>query len=138
MVFLDFFMKKEHYIDMKKTGSDLLNVINSPYKEGFETIVKSDVVPKGLNEDIIRLISQKKNEPDWLLEYRLKAYRHWLTMTEPHWFKGQYAPIDYQDIYYYSAPHKQAPKSLDEVDPEILKTYEKLFSYKISAVKKYD
>lgn len=111
---------------MKKTGSDLLEVVNSPYKEGFETIVDSDVVPKGLNEGIIRLISQKKNEPDWLLDFRLKAYRHWLSLKEPHWFKGSYAPIDYQDIYYYSAPHKKQPKSLDEVDPEILKTYEKL------------
>lgn len=126
MVFLDFFVKKGHYIDMKNIQSDLLDKVNSPYKEGFETRVKSDIFPKGINEEIIRLISQKKQEPEWLLNFRLKAYRHWLTLREPHWFKGYYSPIDYQDIYYYAAPHKTPPKSLDEVNPEILKTYEKL------------
>ena len=106
--------------------SDILQVVNTPYKEGFETNVDSEYSPKGLNEDVIRFISQKKNEPQWLLDFRLKAYRHFLTMMEPHWIKAEYPPIDYQDLYYYSAPHKTAPKSLDEVDPEILKTYEKL------------
>ena len=106
--------------------SKILEVVNSPYKEGFETDVESEYAPKGLNEDVVRFISQKKGEPDWLLDFRLKAYQKFLTMKEPHWLKGNYAPIDYQDIYYYSTPHKKAPKSLDEVDPEILKTYEKL------------
>ena len=106
--------------------SDILKVVNSPYKEGFETDVESEYAPKGLNENVIRFISQKKGEPDWLLDFRLKAYRQFLTMHEPHWLKGNYPAIDYQDIYYYSAPHKSAPKSLDEVNPEILKTYEKL------------
>ena len=109
-----------------KNQSKILEVVNSPYKEGFETDVESEYAPKGLNEDVIRFISRKKGEPDWLLEFRLKAYQKFLTMKEPHWLKGNYPPIDYQDIYYYSTPHKIAPKSLDEVDPEILKTYEKL------------
>ena len=97
------------------------------YKYGFVTEIESDKAPKGLNEDTIRFISAKKDEPEWMLEWRLKAYRHWLTMEEPDWAKLNYPPIDYQDIYYYAAP-KQAdgPKSLDEVDPELLRTYEKL------------
>jgi len=109
-----------------KNQSDILKVVNSPYKEGFETDVESEYAPKGLNENVVRFISQKKGEPDWLLEFRLKAYQKFLTMKEPHWLKGDYPAIDYQDIYYYSTPHKKAPKSLEEVDPEILKTYEKL------------
>ena len=100
--------------------------LDAPYHEGFETLVVNETAPKGLNEDVIRYISKQKNEPEWLLKFRLKAYRHWLKLQEPHWLKGQYNPIDYQDIYYYSVPKKQGPKSLDEVDPEILKTYEKL------------
>ena len=100
--------------------------LEAPYREGFETVVENETAPIGLNEDVIRYISQKKNEPEWLLNFRLKSYRHWLTMKEPHWLKGQYDPIDYQAIYYYSVPKKSGPKSLDEVDPEILKTYEKL------------
>lgn len=97
------------------------------YKFGFVTDIASDIAPKGLNEDIIRLISQKKEEPEWLLDSRLKAYRKWLTMTEPTWAKLSYEPVDYQDLYYYSAP-KQAvkPKNLDEVDPKLLETYNKL------------
>ncbi len=106
--------------------SKILDVIDSPYKEGFETAVSTEYAPKGLSEEVIRFISKKKNEPDWLLDFRLKAYKHWLTLSEPHWFKGNYSPIDYQNIYYYSAPHKVSPKTLDEIDPEILKTYEKL------------
>ena len=83
--------------------------------------------PKGLSEDMVRFISAKKGEPDWMLEWRLDAYRRWLTMTEPTWARVEYPKIDYNDIYYYAAPKMNAaPKSLDEVDPEILKTYEKL------------
>ncbi len=97
------------------------------YKYGFVTDIEMETAPKGLNEDIIRFISSKKEEPNWLLEWRLKAYRHWLTMEEPDWAKVGYDPIDYQDLYYYAAPKTiDRPKSLDEVDPELLKTYEKL------------
>ena len=97
------------------------------YKFGFITDIDTEIVPKGLNEDIIKLISQKKEEPEWLLESRLKAFRKWQTMTEPTWAKVSYDKIDYQDLYYYSAPkQKVSPKSLDEVDPKILETYNKL------------
>src|SRR5215471_15375367 len=97
------------------------------YKYGFETLIESEKAPKGLNEDTVRFISAKKNEPAWLLEWRLGAYRHWLTMREPRWARVDYPVIDYQDIYYYAAPKQTvAPKSLDEVDPEILRTFEKL------------
>ncbi|MEM6342415.1 MAG: Fe-S cluster assembly protein SufB [Bacteroidota bacterium] len=102
-------------------------VTEQKYKYGFETDIESDLAPKGLNEDIIRLISSKKNEPEWMLEYRMKAYHHWLKMTEPEWAHIDYKPVDFQDIIYYAAP-KQRPKlnSLDEVDPELLKTFDKL------------
>jgi Fe-S cluster assembly protein SufB len=98
------------------------------YKYGFVSDIDSEAVPPGLNEDVIRLISAKKNEPEWMLEWRLKAYRHWLTMPEPTWPNVHYPKIDYQEIIYYSAPKstESGPKSLDEVDPELLKTYEKL------------
>jgi Fe-S cluster assembly protein SufB len=97
------------------------------YKYGFETLIESDKAPKGLSEDTVRFISAKKGEPAWMLEWRLEAYRHWLTMREPRWARVDYPAIDYQDIYYYAAPKRTvAPKSLDEIDPEILKTYEKL------------
>src|ERR1700756_1527900 len=97
------------------------------YKYGFETLIESEKAPKGLSEDTVRFISAKKSEPAWMLEWRLEAYRHWLTMREPTWARVDYPKIDYQDMYYYSAPKKKAgPQSLDEVDPEILKTYEKL------------
>jgi Fe-S cluster assembly protein SufB len=97
------------------------------YKYGFETKVESERAPKGLSEDIVRFISAKKNEPEWMLNWRLDAYRRWLTMREPTWAKVEHPPIDYQNLYYYAAPKKNAaPKSLDEVDPEILETYEKL------------
>src|SRR5690606_24925928 len=87
----------------------------------------TDKAPKGLNEDIIRLISEKKQEPEWMLEWRLEAFRRWLTMEEPSWARVSYPKIDFQDIHYYAAPKNQAgPKSLDEVDPELLRTYEKL------------
>jgi len=101
------------------------DLTNQEYKYGFVTNIEQDIVPRGLNEDIIRLISSKKNEPEWMLEWRLKAYRHWGTMKEPKWQNIHYAPIDYQSISYYAAPKKK-PESLDEVDPELLKTYEKL------------
>jgi Fe-S cluster assembly protein SufB len=98
------------------------------YKYGFVTDIEADTAPKGLNEDIVRFISAKKNEPEWLLEWRLKAFRHWLTMEEPDWAKVGYPEIDYQDAYYYSAPKKKedGPETLDDVDPELLATYEKL------------
>lgn len=98
---------------------------NKEYKYGFVTNIEQDIAPRGLNEDIIRLISSKKNEPEWMLEWRLKAYRHWCTMKEPKWHNVYYPPIDYNNISYYAAPKKK-PGSLDEVDPELLKTYEKL------------
>ncbi|GDX60660.1 MAG: Fe-S cluster assembly protein SufB [Nitrosospira sp.] len=105
----------------------LKNLINQPYKHGFVTEIESDIAPKGLNEDTIRLISTKKNEPEWLLEFRLKAYQQWLKMTEPTWPNVKYPKIDFQAISYYAAP-KQKPKlkSMDEVDPELLRTFEKL------------
>ncbi len=98
------------------------------YKYGFESDIEQEFAPKGLNEDIVRFISAKKNEPEWLLEWRLNAYRRWLSMSEPDWAKLQYPPIDYQDAYYYAAPKSDTdgPKSLDEVDPELLAVYEKL------------
>src|SRR5256885_12021062 len=98
-----------------------------PYKYGFETTIDSDVVPAGLNEDVIRLISQKKGEPAFLLEWRLKAYRHWLTMTEPKWANITYGPIDYQATHYYAAPKQEKGlQSLSEVDPKLLDTFERL------------
>jgi|TARA_B110000090_G_scaffold154865_1_gene170055 Fe-S cluster assembly protein SufB len=101
--------------------------INTDYKYGFVTDIEADSAPKGLNEDIIRFISAKKNEPDWMLAYRLKAFRHWLTMEEPDWAHIHYKKPDFQDIIYYSAPKpKKVLDSLDEVDPELLKTFEKL------------
>src|SRR3990170_5556439 len=97
------------------------------YKYGFETIIESDKAPKGLSEDVIRFISAKKGEPEWMLEWRLEAYRHWLQMDVPQWARVDYPPIDFQDLYYYSAPKSMSgPKSLDEVDPELLATYDKL------------
>src|SRR5713226_1070073 len=100
---------------------------NREYQYGFVTDVEAETVPKGLNEEVVRLISEKKREPEWLLEGRLKAYRTWLAMTEPTWQNVRYPAIDYQDIIYYSAPKKKPTlNSLDEVDPEIRATFEKL------------
>ena len=114
-------------MNKEKTIASLKEIQEDTYKYGFTTDVSSETAPKGLNEEVIRFISSKKNEPDWLLDFRLKAYKHWLTMKEPHWAKVSYSPIDYQDLYYYAAPRqKEGPKSLDEVDPKILETYEKL------------
>jgi Fe-S cluster assembly protein SufB len=99
--------------------------VGQPYKYGWSTDIESELAPIGVNEDTIRLISEKKSEPAWMLEWRLKAYRNWLKMTEPNWANIEYDPIDYQAIHYYAAP-KQAPNSLDEVDPKLLETFEKL------------
>ncbi|WP_292976117.1 Fe-S cluster assembly protein SufB [Nitrosomonas sp.] len=105
----------------------LQNLVNQPYKHGFVTNIESDVAPKGLNEDIIRLISSKKNEPEWLLAFRLESYQRWLKMVEPAWQNVKYPKIDFQDISYYSAPKpKKKLASMDEVDPELLRTFEKL------------
>jgi Fe-S cluster assembly protein SufB len=108
-------------------SSSIESLVNKEYAYGFVTDVESDTIPRGLTEETVRLISAKKNEPEWLLDWRLKAYRRWLTMTEPHWPNVTYAPIDYQAQTYYSAPKSVKPlQSLDDVDPELLKTYEKL------------
>ena len=108
--------------------TEIRELTNREYKYGFVTDLETDVVPRGLNEDVIRLISAKKNEPEWMLDGRLKAYRHWLTLEEPRWQNVHYGPIDYQDIIYYAAPKPKTagPKSLDEVDPEMVAMFNKL------------
>lgn len=113
---------------MVKAASELDKILQQDYQHGFVTQIESDTIPKGLSEDVIRLISKKKNEPAFMLEWRLNAYKYWLTMKEPTWASVKFTPINYQDITYYSAPKtsKKGPKSLSEVDPELLKTYEKL------------
>ena len=109
------------------SNTALQNLIDQPYKHGFVTDIESETTPKGLSEETIRLISRKKNEPEWLLEFRLTAYRHWLTMAEPKWPNVTYPKIDFQDISYYSAPKpKKKLDSMDEVDPELRRTFEKL------------
>ena len=110
------------------TPQNIEQLTGSEYKYGFTSNIDMEYAPKGLNDDIIRLISEKKGEPAWMLDWRLKAFRIWQNMVEPQWAKLHHAPIDYQDIHYYAAPKSQAqkPKSLDEVDPEILAVYEKL------------
>ena len=113
---------------MSQTSDELLQeVANKEYEFGFVTDIESELAPKGLNEDIVRYISAKKNEPEWLLEWRLEAFRGWLKMVEPTWAFVNYPPVDFQDAHYYSAP-KQKPSlnSLDEADPELIKTFEKL------------
>ncbi|MFN6999046.1 Fe-S cluster assembly protein SufB [Elioraea tepidiphila] len=111
-----------------ETLETVRDVTQGTYKWGFETEIEQEVIPKGLDEDVVRLISAKKQEPEWLLEWRLKAFRAWQSMTEPTWAAVKYPPIDYQDAHYYAAPKAKAdgPKSLEEVDPELLRTYEKL------------
>ncbi|WP_430231906.1 Fe-S cluster assembly protein SufB [Nitrosomonas communis] len=105
----------------------LQNLVNQPYKHGFVTEIESDIAPKGLNEEIIRLISSKKNEPEWMLTFRLQAYEKWLSMSEPRWQNVEYPKINFQSISYYSAPKpKKKLASMDEVDPELLRTFEKL------------
>ena len=113
---------------MPTPQTDIEILANQEYKYGFVTEIETDSAPPGLNEDIIRLISAKKHEPEWMLEWRLKSFRHWLTMTEPTWPNVHYPPIDYQAITYYSAPKKMKPgtQSIEEVDPELLRTYDKL------------
>jgi Fe-S cluster assembly protein SufB len=109
------------------TATQLDHLVRREYQHGFVTQIEADTMPPGLNEDVIRLISAKKQEPEFMLEWRLSAYRHWLTMAQPRWAHVHHAPIDFQDIIYYSAPKKKkGPKSLDEVDPKLLETYEKL------------
>src|SRR6516162_9830337 len=113
---------------MARNFSDI-EILSRDYPYGFVTAIDEDSVPAGLSEDIVRLISSKKNEPEWMLEWRLRAYRQWLRMAndEPKWANIKYPPINYQDIIYYSAPKQKAkPKSLDEVDPELRRTFEKL------------
>jgi Fe-S cluster assembly protein SufB len=112
---------------VKETVEQVRRIDVDQYKYGFETLIESDKAPKGLSEGIVRFISAKKNEPEWMLAWRLEAYRRWLTLSEPKWARVKYGPIDYQNIHYYAAPKtKDGPKSLDEIDPEILLTYEKL------------
>src|SRR5579872_7420324 len=110
-----------------ETLDTLKSVTQSGYKWGWETAIEMDVAPKGLNEDTIRLISDRKGEPEWLLAWRLKAFAAWQTVDEPHWAKVKHPPIDFQDIHYYAAPkQKPGPQRLEDVDPELLRTYEKL------------
>ena len=116
-------MTSTRVISRSTTSSEL----ETDYKWGFTIDIESDVIPKGLSEDIVRLISEKKSEPEWMLEWRLKAYRHWLKLNfkDPKWANIQHPPIDFQDIIYYAAPGSQpeGPKSLDDVDPEILEAF---------------
>ena len=109
----------------KESNEYLRELTKEKYKYGFTTDIHTDIIEKGLNEEDIRLISAKKNEPEWLLEFRLKAYRHWLTMEMPTWAHLDIPEIDYQDISYYAAPtkKKEGPKSMDVVDPELIKTF---------------
>jgi Fe-S cluster assembly protein SufB len=112
---------------MSSTAKQMDMLVTKGYEHGFVTEIETDVIPPGLNEDVIRLISERKNEPEWVLETRLTAYRHWLTMDAPEWASVHYPQIDFQAISYFAAPKKKdGPKSLDEVDPELLRTYEKL------------
>ena len=118
---------KENETPKSESSEIIDNVTSSEYKYGFVTDIDTEIIPKGINQDVIRLISAKKGEPEWLLEFRLKAYRHWLTLEMPDWAHLKIPPIDYQAISYYAAPRKkEGPKSLDEVDPELLDTFNKL------------
>ncbi len=108
------------------SDSIIHEVTQSEYKYGFTTDIETEVIPVGLNEDVVRIISAKKNEPEWMLDFRLKAYRHWTSMKMPEWANLNIPEIDYQSISYFAAPRKNAPQSLDEVDPELLKTFERL------------
>src|SRR6266571_7529867 len=113
---------------MSREQSTIAEFTSREYKAGFVTDIESESIPPGLKEEIVRLISAKKKEPEWMLEWRLRAYRHWLTMSEPTWANVHYEPIDYQAIRYYSAPPRPGDhsRSPSEVDPELLRTYEKL------------
>ncbi|MCQ2383940.1 MAG: Fe-S cluster assembly protein SufB [Paludibacteraceae bacterium] len=116
----------EDKINNTKSDDIIADVTSGDYKYGFTTDIETEVIPIGLNEEVVRLISAKKEEPEWLLEFRLKAFRHWQTLKMPKWAHLNIPEIDYQSISYYAAPRKNAPKSLDEVDPELLKTFDKL------------
>ena len=119
--------RKTDSLDRGAANAEMMAAADQKYRYGFVTDIESETAPKGLSEDTIRFISAKKDEPEWLLEWRLRAYRAWLTMEEPEWAQLKFPRIDFQDAYYYSAPKQKAgPKSLDEVDPELLRTYEKL------------
>ncbi|MEO6270761.1 MAG: hypothetical protein ABIP08_10700, partial [Lautropia sp.] len=111
-----------------ETARKLGGFLDREYSAGFVTELDADTIPRGLSEETVRLISARKGEPEFMLDWRLKAYRHWLTMTPPHWATVRFPPIDFQDIVYYSSPKrlKDGPKSLEDVDPELLRTYEKL------------
>src|SRR3970040_742669 len=113
---------------MPTATKQLDELIGREYRHGFYTTLETDTVPRGLSEDVIRMISARKGEPEFMLEWRLQAYRHWLTMTEPRWAHVHYPPIDYQSIIYFSAPKsdKDRPKNLADIDPKLLETYEKL------------
>src|SRR6185437_8674934 len=112
---------------VQETVEQVRRIDVDQYKYGFVTDIESEKAPKGLSEDTVRFISGKKNEPEWMLAWRLEAFKRWLTMREPTWARVNYPKIDYQDIYYYAAPKpKKQVNSLEEIDPEILKTYEKL------------
>ena len=115
--------------EQKRQSEDKLleKVTTTEYKYGFTTDIESDTIPKGLSEDVVRIISEKKNEPQWMLDYRLKAYNAWLEMEEPEWFNATYTKPDFENLLYYSAPKKRPSlDSLDDVDPNIRETYEKL------------
>ena len=112
---------------MQDSNSVLNEVTNGEYKYGFVTDIDTDVIHRGLDEETVRIISAKKHEPEWLLEFRLRAFRYWQTLEMPDWALLKIPPIDYQDIIYYAAPvKKDGPKSMEEVDPELLKTFDKL------------
>ena len=111
---------------MATESEKLTDLVKRKYRHGFVTDIEQETVPPGLSEDVIRLISAKKGEPEFLTEWRLKAYRHWLTLKEPQWQNVHYPPIDYQKIAYYSAPKKKEAKSLEDVDPQLLEMYAKL------------
>lgn len=114
-------------VELSDEKKDIQKMLSRPYKYGFKTIIESDVFPKGLNEDVVRAISAKKDEPEWLLDFRLRAFRKWLTMDDPRWSDNRYPVIDFQDLSYYSAPKQKPIKaSMDEVDPELIATFEKL------------
>ena len=114
--------------DIERETIEVVNQVSSTYEHGFETKINTEFAPKGISEDIVRLISEKNEEPKWMLDWRLKAYRRWVKLEEPDWAKLKLPPIDYQDIFYYAKPAsmKKKPKSLSEVDPKLLETYEKL------------
>ena len=112
---------------MTTISSEVRELASQEYQYGFTTEIDTDIIPRGLSEDVVRLISAKKNEPEWLLEWRLRAYHHWLTLEEPKWQNVRYGAIDYQDVIYYAAPKpKQVLASMDEVDPELRAMFDKL------------